>query len=303
MSNMHEIKERIKSVSDIKKITNAMYLISSSKLKKARKDLDATKPYFEKLLYAMRSILSRVPEEADELVFFDERPNIPPEKRSQLIIVITSDKGMCGAYNHNVIQKAESMISDTGMNLLSVMGQSGRMYFRKLDKRENVILDKNFFYTSQNPTLYRARSIAEEVMDCFQKGKADDVYIVYTNMNSSSEYEVRVQQILPLDASHFVKSGNDITRHHEAEFYPDIKAVMRHLIPNFMKGLIYGAMVESFCSEQQARMSAMDSATASAKDMLHTLSLQYNRARQAAITQEITEICSGSEAQNSGGNF
>jgi len=107
MANMHEIKERIKSISDIKKITNAMYLISSSKLKKARKSLDATEPYFSKLLYAIRSILSRVPEEADEIVFFDTRKQIPPEKRSRLIIVITADKGMCGAYNHNVIKEAE----------------------------------------------------------------------------------------------------------------------------------------------------------------------------------------------------
>ena len=147
MANMHEIKERIKSVSDIKKITNAMYLISSSKLKKARKSLDATEPYFSKLLYAMRSILSRVPEEAGEIVFFDTRKQIPPEKRSRLIIVITADKGMCGAYNHNVIKEAESMISETGMNYLSVMGQVGRMYFQRLDKKDNITLDKNFFNT------------------------------------------------------------------------------------------------------------------------------------------------------------
>lgn len=303
MSNMHEIKERIKSVSDIKKITNAMYLISSSKLKKARKDLDATEPYFYKLLYAMRSILSRTPEEADELEFFDERLHIPHEKRKQLLIVITADKGMCGAYNHNVIQKAESMISETGLNYISVMGQVGRIYFQRLDKKENITLDKSFFYTTQNPTLYRAKSIANEILTRFQKGEVDDVYVVYTDMLNSSEYEVRAMRVLPMDVTNFVKSDNDVTRHHEAEFYPDIKGVMGHLIPNFMKGVIYGAMVESFCSEQQARMSAMDSATTSAKDMLHTLSLQYNRARQAAITQEITEICSGSEAQNSGGNF
>ncbi len=303
MANMHEIKERIKSVSDIKKITNAMYLISSSKLKKARKSLDATEPYFSKLLYAMRSILSRVPEEAGEIVFFDTRKQIPPEKRSRLIIVITADKGMCGAYNHNVIKEAESMISETGMNYLSVMGQVGRMYFQRLDKKDNITLDKNFFYTTQNPTLYRARNIAEEVLERFEKGEVDDVYVVYTDMESSAECTVRVQQLLPLDVTHFIKSDKDVTKHHEAEFYPNIEAVMCHLIPNFMKGLIYGTMVESFCSEQQARMSAMDSATTSAKDMLHTLSLQYNRARQAAITQEITEICSGSEAQTSGGNF
>lgn len=294
MAKMNEIRERIKSINDIKKITNAMYLISSSKLKKARKDLDATEPYFDKLLYAMRSILSRVPEEAEELTFFDEREHIPQEKRKQALLIITADKGMCGAYNHNVIEKAEAVMSETGMNYLYVMGQVGRMYFQRKAKAENIELAESFFYTTQNPTLYSARSIAEELMEKFRSGEVDDVYMVYTDMQKASEYEVRIQQILPLDVTHFVPVGEEAAKHHEAEFFPDIESVMRHLIPNFMKGLIYGAMVESFCSEQQARMTAMDSATTSAKDMLSTLSLQYNRARQAAITQEISEICGNS---------
>ena len=291
MANMHEIRERIKSISDIKKITNAMYLISSSKLKKARKDLDATKPYFERLLYAMRSILSRVPEEANEIECFNKRLHIPPEERKQALLIITADKGMCGAYNHNVLAKAESLMSNTRMNYLYVMGQVGRMYFKRKANAENIVLADSFFYTTQNPTLYRARSIAEELMEQFTSGMVDDVYVVYTDMNKGSDFEIRVQHILPLDVTHFVRSDTDITRHHEAEFFPNTKAVMDHLMPNFMKGLIYGAMVDSFCSEQQARMTAMDSATTSATDMLQSLSLQYNRARQAAITQEISEIC------------
>ena len=112
-------------------------------------------------------------------------------------------------------------------------------------------------------------------------------------MVSSMAFEPKILQLLPLDAEHFVQEKGEITRHHEAQFVPTPNVVMEHLTPNFMKGMIYGAMVESFCSEQQARMSAMDSATTSAKDMLQTLSLQYNRARQAAITQEITEVVGG----------
>lgn len=295
MANMHEIRERIKSINDIKKITNAMYLISSSKLKKARKDLDNTEPYFDKLLYAMRSILSRAPEEADELTFFDEREHIPQEKRKQAILIITADKGMCGSYNHNVLQQAEEFIKGAGKSYLYVMGQVGRMYFARKQKSGNIKLADSFFYTTQNPTLYRARSIAEELMECFRRGDVDDVYMIYTDMEKGNDYEVRVQQILPLDVTHFVRTEGDVTKHHEAEFFPDVETVMNHLLPNFMKGLIYGAMVESFCSEQQARMTAMDSATTSAKDMLSTLSLQYNRARQAAITQEIAEICGDSQ--------
>ncbi|MBQ8514045.1 MAG: ATP synthase F1 subunit gamma [Ruminococcus sp.] len=297
MANMYEIRERIQSIRDIMKITNAMYLISSSKLKKARKDLAATEPYFNKLLYAMRSILSRAPAEAEEeLLFFDERTHIPESKRKKAFLIITADKGMCGSYNHNVIQAAEQAMEGTEMSHLFVMGQVGRMYFQRKAEKGKLRVEPEFFYSTQNPHLYRARSIAETLMERFRSGEADDVYIIYTKMVHGAEFEPHVQQLLPLDVTHFVTSEADETRHHEAEFYPDVKTVMRHLTPNFMKGLIYGAMVESFCSEQQARMTAMDSATTSAKDMLSALSLQYNRARQAAITQEITEVCGGASA-------
>ena len=163
-------------------------------------------------------------------------------------------------------------------------------------KQGELDVDAEFIQTTQNPTLYRAMKIAVLMMELFEQKKVDDVYIVYTKMLNSMTFEPKVQQLLPLNVNNFVTSEQDVTRHHEATFYPTVEAVMEHLTPNFMKGLIYGAMVESFCSEQQARMSAMDSATTSAKDMLQTLSLQYNRARQAAITQEITEISSGAEA-------
>lgn len=295
MSNMREIRERIKSINDIMKITNAMYLISSSKLKKAKKDLAATEPYFDKLLYAMRSILSRAPEDID-MRFFDTRTEIPADKRKKAFIIITADKGMCGSYNHNVIKRAEAEMEQCEYARLFVMGQVGRMYFQRKAREGELDVDAEFIQTTQNPTLYRAMKIAVLMMELFEQKKVDDVYIVYTKMLNSMTFEPKVQQLLPLNVNNFVTCKEDVTRHHEATFYPTVEAVMEHLTPNFMKGLIYGAMVESFCSEQQARMSAMDSATTSAKDMLQTLSLQYNRARQAAITQEITEISSGAEA-------
>ncbi len=293
MSNMHEIRDRIKSINDIMKITNAMYLISSSKLKQTRKDLAATQPYFEKVVYAMRSILSRVPEDID-MRYFNKRETISGEKRKVGYIVITADKGLCGSYNHNVIKLTEEKIAEPGEMHLYVMGQVGRMYFQKSARRGDLDIDTEFIYTTQNPTLYRARRIAEQMLKAFEDHQLDDVYLIYTRMTSSMVYEPRVLQLLPLESAHFVQQEGEITRHHEAEFFPSPNRVMEQLTPNFMKGLIYGAMVESFCSEQQARMTAMNSATTSAKDMLADLSLQYNRARQAAITQEITEIVGGS---------
>lgn len=292
---MREIRERIKSINDIMKITNAMYLISSSKLKKARKDLLATEPYFDKLLYAMRSILSRVPEKR-RMRYFDTRPEIPAEKRKKAFIIITADKGMCGSYNHNVIKRAELEMERCHDLHLYIMGQVGRTYFLKKEREGELDVDADFIYTTQNPTLYRAGTIAMEMLERFDRKEVDEVYIIYTKMVNSMQFEPKVQKLLPLDVNSFVQSESDITKHHEATFFPNVDAVMEHLTPNFMKGLIYGAMVESFCSEQQARMAAMDAATTSAKDMLQALSLQFNRARQAAITQEITEVVSGSNA-------
>lgn len=295
MANMREIRDRIKSINDIMKITNAMYLISSSKLKKAKKDLAATEPYFDKLLYAMRSILSRAPEEVD-MRFFDTRSDISAENRKKAFIIITADKGMCGSYNHNVIKQAEAEIEQCNHARLFVMGQVGRMYFQRKVREGELDVDTEFIHTTQNPTLYRALKIAHQMLELFEAQEVDEVYLVYTKMLNSILFAPKVQRILPLDVNNFVTSETDIVKHHEARFYPTLEAVMEHLTPNFMKGLIYGAMVESFCSEQQARMTAMDAATTSAKDMLQTLSLQYNRARQAAITQEITEVVSGAEA-------
>lgn len=292
MGNMREIRDRIKSINDIMKITNAMYLISSSKLKKAKKDLAATQPYFNKLVYAMRSILSRAPDDIN-MRYFDRREEIKPEDRKVGYIVITADKGMCGSYNHNVIKLTEEKMAASKHSSLFVMGQVGRMYFQRRSHAGELDVDAKFIFTTQNPTMYRARQIAEQMLKLFEEEKLDDIYMIYTDMVSSMAFEPKILQLLPLDAEHFVREEGEITRHHEAQFLPTPNVVMEHLTPNFMKGMIYGAMVESFCSEQQARMSAMDSATTSAKDMLQTLSLQYNRARQAAITQEITEVVGG----------
>ena len=266
MSNMREIRERIKSINDIMKITNAMYLISSSKLKKAKKDLAATEPYFDKLLYAMRSILSRAPEDID-MRFFDTRTEIPADKRKKAFIIITADKGMCGSYNHNVIKRAEAEMEQCEYARLFVMGQVGRMYFQRKAREGELDVDAEFIQTTQNPTLYRAMKIAVLMMELFEQKKVDDVYIVYTKMLNSMTFEPKVQQLLPLNVNNFVTSEEDVTRHHEATVLSEPwKTVMEHLTPNFMKGLIYrcnGRIVT--VSEQQARMSAMDSATTSAK--------------------------------------
>lgn len=294
MASMREIRTRIKSVGQTMKITRAMNLIASSKLKKARKQLNDTLPYFEKIQSTLKDIVAHSPDIQHR--YFDKRDDVQ-EKRAGYI-VITADKGLCGAYNHNVIKLAESTIKEESekrqlQKFLFVVGHMGRDYFR----RKNYNIDIEFLYTAQNPTVYRAREIAESLVSMFDKRMLDEIYVVYTRMESSVKQQPEIIKLLPLEESEFDTSKDPGEQYREyVEYDPSPEKVLDFLVPNYLKGLIFGVLVESFCSEQSARMTAMDAATNSAKDMIKQYTLQYNRARQAAITQEISEIVSGATA-------
>lgn len=291
MANMTEIRSRMKSIQETMKITNAMYLISSTKLRKAREKLDATAPYFELLQSTIKDILFHSPD--INHTFFDQRKKIKPEDKKRGYVVMTADKGMAGAYNHNVLKLAQERLAQGNDNTLFVIGQMGRKYFTK----KNVRIDMEFLYTDQDPSMWRARNIAETLVDLYRKEKLDEIYIIYTKMVTPLKAEPEIIQILPLKRQSFEEMNVELEKYHKiADYSPSPKVVMDHLVPNYVKGLIYGALVESFSSEQNARMMAMQGATESAKDMIRELSLLYNRARQAAITQEITEIVSGAKA-------
>lgn len=288
MANSREIQARMKSIKDTMKITNAMYMISSSKLQKARRDLKNTEPYFYAIQEALAKMLDLSPETGNR--FFDSRSNIPKQERKQGYIVVTADKGMAGAYNHNVIKIAEKEALSDNRNMLFVVGQVGRRYFEK----KNIPIDINFKYTAQNPNMNRARIISEKVVDLFVKGELDEVYIVYTRMVNSVTFNAEIKQLLPLDR---VSMSGEVNNYKSCNFNPDIDTVFENIVPNYVAGFIYGALVESYCSEHNARMMAMQTATDAAKDMLRRLGIEYNRARQAAITQEITEVVAGAKAQ------
>lgn len=291
MANAREIQGRIRSIKDTMKITNAMYMVSSSKLQKARRDLKNTEPFFYLVQDSLAKILDASPEAGN--AFFDTRDYRKGANRTVGYLVITADKGLAGAYNHNIIKLTEDIAKNKEADMLFVVGQLGRHYFEK----KNIPIDISFNYTAQNPTMNRARHIAEKMAELFLDKKIDDLYVIYTRMVNSMTVEATAKKILPLTEDKIQKQENGLVEHYQnAVFMPDAKTAFNKIVPDYITGFIYGALVESFCSEHNARMMAMQTATDSAKDMIRELSIQYNRARQAAITQEITEVVGGARA-------
>ncbi len=289
MANIREIQSRMKSIRDTMKITNAMYMISSTKLRKAKRNLEGTEEYFFTLQDMIGNIARNMAE--TESIYFDPRREKPEEERVRGLVVVTADKGLAGAYNHNVLKLAQEHIASHPACKLFVVGEIGRHFFAL----RNIPVAEQFRYTAQNPSLHRARVISEVILEQFQSGELDEVYIIYTGMKNSITTETYAKQLLPLVKDEESGAGED--RGEELVFQPDSSAVLKNIVPDWVMGYVYGALVESFCSEQNARMMAMEAANKNASAMIHDLSIEYNRLRQAAITQEITEVIAGAKAQ------
>ena len=239
-------------------------------------------------------LVSNLPEGVKN-VFLENKENIPEEKKKRGYIVITDDKGLAGAYNHNVLRVVEERLKDDKSQWkLFVIGEVGRYHFLT----KNMSVEKSFLFTSQNPTLHRARKISAEIIDDYEQRRIDEFYIAYTAIKGAT-CETRLEKLLPLD---FITTLHEKTKAQNGlyldEFLmePSPSAILDNIVPNYITGFVYGAMVESFCSVQHSRMQAMDSANKNAEKMISDLKLRYNRQRQAMITQEITEVVSGAKA-------
>ena len=291
MASAKEIQDRMRSIKDTLKITNAMYMISSSKLKKSKKMLADTEPYFYTLQSEMSRILRHLPDMNS--IYFKTNAEIPERKRKAGYIVITADKGLAGSYNHNILKLAEEELEKRDDYKLFVLGELGRHYF----EQKGINIDKQFHFVVQDPSLSRARRIAEDLLKLYHENQLDELYIIYTTMVNAMQEEAQVAQLLPLKKTDFkIPVPIDIPLEGLA-LKPSAEEVMDHIVPNYVVGFVYGALVEAFYSEQNARMMAMEGATNSAKQMLKELDIEYNRARQAAITQEITEVIAGAKSQ------
>lgn len=253
--------------------------------------LSDTEPYFFTLQSEMSRILRHIPDISS--IYFKTNEDKDAADKKVGYIVITADKGLAGSYNHNVLKIAQEQLEKNPNHSLFVLGELGRHYF----EQRGIEIEKQFHYTVQNPTLNRARNISEEIIELYRKGELDEVYIIYTSMINAIQEETQIEQLLPLKKADFnIQIPVDFKRE-ELALKPSPEVVMDRIVPDYIVGFVYGALVESFSCEQNARMMAMEAASKSAKDMLHDLDIQYNRARQASITQEITEVIAGAKSQ------
>lgn len=290
MAGTKEIKDHIESVRDTQKITNAMYLIASTKLRKARADLENTRPYFDALRTEIKRIF-RMTGGVESRYFF------PGDDRlldgTYAYLVITADKGLAGMYNQNVLREAKRLLDKHADAKLFVVGEYGRQYFA----HHNVPIEKSFLYTAQNPTMHRAREISDTLLELYDSGKIQEIFVVYTDMKNAIAEEVISTRLLPLHQQTFASDHEDLVLRTPFTFAPSVETVLDTLIPSYISGYIYSALIDSFCSEQNARMTAMRTANDNAEALLSSLSSDYHRLRQAEITQEITEITAGAAAQ------
>ena len=283
--DMQEIKRRMKSVKSTERITNAMRLVSAAKLRRAKATFEKTSKYFH---YVTNSIAE----------VFQNSENIPSdylegrrEIKTTCYILITSCKGFCGSFNINVIKELEKNIreSKTETKIVAV-GTKGKEYF---ERRKYSILS-SYLSPAETVTFVETHNISKPIIEMYDAGEIDEVKLVYTSYVNTLVQAVKTVRILPFDVS-LAPEIKKVKK--EVEYEPSAEGVFNYLLPKYAEILVFSAIVESATCENAARRTAMESATNNAQDMIADLSLYYNRARQAAITNQLIEIVSGSELQ------
>lgn len=272
----------MRGISNTRQITKAMELVSSAKLKRARERLDKSRPYYNTVLRNIQDILATTGNMKHPLL--DNR-----EVKSSLYIVVSADRGLAGGYNAGVIRLAESKIRESNLDAkIIAIGSKARDYFKK--RGYNLVGD--FVGISEEPEFADARKIGNIALDLYKNKDVDEINIVYTKFLGTISQQPTILKLLP---SMEVREGSG-ERKTVTEFEPSTEEVLSYLIPKYIQSTIYGALIEASSSEQAARRVAMEAATDNADEMIDELNISYNRARQAAITMEITEIVSGADA-------
>lgn len=284
-SDMQDVKRRIKSVTSMEHITNAMKLVSAAKLRRAKATFEKTNEYFHFITQSIAEVFNNASEVPDKYMIGNR------EIVNTCYIIVTSCRGLCGSFNSNIIKEAEAeMKSDPEKPVIVAIGTKGRDYFAKRDYE----IKNEYLAPPENISFLETKQISEPIIEMYNSGEIDEVVLIYTSYVSTLEQRVKNVTLLPFE----MEKDPDIMRYgKEVEYEPSVEEVFNYLVPKYVEIMIYGAVVESATCEHAARRMAMENATDNARDMLSDLSLFYNRARQSAITDEIIEIVAGSEAQ------
>ena len=290
MNSVSEIRHHIKVIDDTSKITRAMYMISSAKMKRAMYMHDQNLTFFNQVRAGIRFIMDTAGGNINNRFFRDHG-------RKAAYLVIAADKGLCGGYNQQVLKLALDTIQNSGHEnvKLFTVGHIATDFF----KRRGLSPDVHYQHVIQKPTLRHARRITAEMIELFLSKTVDEVYVIYTMLSGGSLTPTKLR-LMPLLARDFASTEPIHDRVAGFEFYPSPAEVAEAMAHDYLMGLVYSALAQSYASENRARMTAMDNATRNAGEMLEKLRLQLNHVRQDAITQEITEIMSGTSGEGLG---
>ncbi len=286
MNNTAAILSRIKSIRQTVQISNAQKLIAAARIGRAKRMLADAAPYHERIRSSIAGVLTLCPEAASRYL---DKTGMTPSRRG--LLVITSDKGLAGGYNSNVVKTVEQSMKDAPASRLIVLGNVGRNHFTQ--KGYDVLEPPALAY--EPPTLFAARELAEQIFQMFDEGQVDAFDIAYTHFRSTVRLQPTESRLFPLKPQVF---GDPPVPLRQAAFEPSPDAVLETLIVKYLKGFIYGCLIHAWASELASRVTAMDNAIRNGRDMLDALLLVYNHARQAMITQEITEIVAGAASMN-----
>ncbi len=292
MASLRDIRKRIKSVKNSQKITKAMKMVSAAKLRRAEQRVKAARPYAEKLARTCAGLARRA-----EMMGEAPHPLLtsrPEAKKGGTIEIlsVTSDRGLCGAFNANVVRRALRQRFDLRDSAREIrVSTIGRKATEGM-KREKIAIRKHYEKIVDSPSYDKTSAIALELTDAYQHGEIDALYLVYNEFVNASTQRVVVDQVLPIQPAE-VSAGEVLTDH---EYEPNRDELLSTLLPRQLATRIYRAVIESVAAEHAARMSAMDNASKNAKEMVDAMSLYANRVRQAAITKELMEIIGGAEA-------
>jgi F-type H+-transporting ATPase subunit gamma len=286
--SLRDIRNRIGSVKSTRQITKAMKMVSAAKLRRAQDAILKTRPYAQLLEQTLGRVAARAA--ADEVV---AHPLLAPRaQRTAEVVVITSDRGLAGGFNANIARRTQRFVVENADRYeriqLATIGRKGRDYFRA----RRLEVRKDFTGVHANLAYQKAEAIAVEYTERYLSGEVDAVFLAYNEFKSAISQKPVVAQLLPIETPPDAGEGASI----DFKYEPSREALLRDLLPRHVAMQVWRALLESAASEHGARMSAMESATKNAEEMIASLTLQYNRARQAYVTKELMEIVSGAEA-------